>query len=300
MRTPAFLVLVFFTTVLNATSLAQSCSPCDSIQFQPGVIFCDDFESDEPIGNRYFGYDTDEGEFIRLPGVGRAGSHGMRVKFQAGEVGAGVLQKAIGRSPDSGMTHRSMPDSNFKEIYWRIDIRNQPGWEGGGGDKLSRATVIASKSWQQGMIAHVWSGGKPDTWDYLVMDPASGISTDSKLASKKYNDFANLRWMDGTHGPTPLFRKDLIGQWNCVVAHVKLNTPGISDGVFELWVNGRLQGARYDLNWHASWNLQPDSYGINAVFFENYWNKGSVKEQERYFDNILISTQPISCNCLPQ
>jgi hypothetical protein len=221
----------------------------------------------------------------------------MRVRFQEGEVEAGVLQKAIGRSPDPGMKNASMPDSSFKEIYWKIDLRHQTGWEGGGGDKLSRATVIASKSWQQGMIAHVWSGGKAETWDYLVMDPASGIDLNSQLASNRYNDFKNLRWMGGKHGSTPLFRKDQTGKWYCVVAHVKLNTPGKSDGIFELWVNGELQGARYDLNWHAGWNEQPGSYGINAVFFENYWNKGSVKKQERYFDNIVISTKQIICDC---
>jgi hypothetical protein len=34
-------------------------------------------------------------------------------------------------------------------------------------------------------------------------------------------------------------------------------------------------------------------YAINAVYFENYWNSGSVKLQERYFDNIVISKSPI-------
>jgi hypothetical protein len=76
-----------------------------------------------------------------------------------------------------------------------------------------------------------------------------------------------------------------------------LNTPGKSDGIFELWINDTLQAARRDLNWHDTWNNDPDSYMINAVFFENYWNKGSVKDQERYFDNILITTTPIKCNC---
>ncbi len=163
-----YLLLQYLLPVATA---AQSCLPCEQIRQQPGIIFCDDFESEEPLQFRYFGYDTDDGEFIRMKGVGRDGSYGMRVRFQEGEVEAGVLQKAIGRSPDPGMKHASMPDSNFREIYWKIDLRHQPGWEGGGGDKLSRATVIASKSWQQGMIAHVWSGGKPDTWEYLVMDP---------------------------------------------------------------------------------------------------------------------------------
>jgi len=31
-------------------------------------------------------------------------------------------------------------------------------------------------------------------------------------------------------------------------------------------------------------------YGVNAVYFENYWNAGSVASQERYFDNIVVST----------
>ena len=36
---------------------------------------------------------------------------------------------------------------------------------------------------------------------------------------------------------------------------------------------------------------------INAVFFENYWNAGSPLTQERYFDNIIISTSRIGCGC---
>ncbi|HEX5023946.1 MAG TPA: hypothetical protein VFV68_01685, partial [Agriterribacter sp.] len=31
-----------------------------------GTIFCDDFETDEDISNRYFGYDNDDGEFTRI------------------------------------------------------------------------------------------------------------------------------------------------------------------------------------------------------------------------------------------
>lgn len=297
MRIYPLLVLTNIFIGSCISTRAQNCLPCDSIRNLPGIIFCDDFESEEPLRNRYFGYDPDDGEFIRMKGAGRNASFGMRVRFQEGEVEAGVLQKAIGRSPDPGMKHASMADSTFKEIYWRIDIRHQQGWEGGGGDKLSRATVIASKNWQQGMIAHVWSGGRPQTSDYLVMDPASGIGLNNKLVSTRYNDFKNLRWMGGAQGKIPLFRNDQTGKWYCIVAHVKLNTPGQEDGIFELWVNGELENARYDLNWHGTWNDQKDSYGINAVFFENYWNKGSVKEQERYFDNILISTKPITCDC---
>ena len=263
----------------------------------PGTIFCDDFETDEDIGNRYFGYNNDEGEVIRMNGVGRDGSAGMRVRWQKGEVEAGVLQKFIGRNPDKGMAKTAFPENDFNEIYWRIDVKNEEGWEGGGGDKLTRATVIASKKWQQGMIAHIWSGGKNPGNNYLVMDPATGISEDGKLISEKYNDFGHLRWLGSKLGTNDIFGPGKTGVWNCIVAHVKLNTPGKADGVFEFWINDQLQAGSYDLNWHADWNTTTGSYMVNAVFFENYWNNGSVKDQERYFDNILISTKPISCHC---
>jgi len=38
-------------------------------------------------------------------------------------------------------------------------------------------------------------------------------------------------------------------------------------------------------------------YGINAIFIENYWNSGSPKEQQRYFDNFVVSTKRIGCLC---
>jgi hypothetical protein len=31
------------------------------------------------------------------------------------------------------------------------------------------------------------------------------------------------------------------------------------------------------------------------VFFENYWNSASPQNQERYFDDIVVSTQRIGC-----
>lgn len=229
--------------------------------------------------------------------VGRNGSTGMRVKWQKGEVEAGGLQKFIGRSYLHPNKKIAFPEKDFNEIYWRIDIKNEPGWEGGGGDKVTRATVIASENWQQGMIAHIWSGGTDNDHDYLVMDPATGISKDGRLVSKRYNDFSNLRWLGNKKGSSDLFSSDKTGKWNCVIAHIKLNTPGKPDGIFEFWVNDILQAGTYNLNWHADWNTRPKSYMINAVFFENYWNKGSPRDQERYFDNILITTTPIRCNC---
>jgi hypothetical protein len=142
------------------------------------------------------------------------------------------------------------------------------------------------------MMAHVWSDG-----NYLSIDPASGIDESGTLKSTKYNDFANLRWLGSKKGTTDLFSDTNAGKWYCVIAHAKLNTPGQSDGIFEFWIDDVLQARSENLNWHGNWNANPDNYMINIIFFENYWNDGSPKLQERYLDNILISTNPIKCKC---
>lgn len=288
-------ILPLLYAILLLTADEPVCFTCANAP--AGTIFCDDFESETDLRQRYFGYDNDEGDFVREKGVGKDGSAGMRVRWQKGEVEAGKLHKAIGRSPDPHMLYAAMPEKDFDEIYWRMDVKYEAGWKGGGGDKLSRATVIAGKSWQQSMIAHIWSGGGAHSNHYLVMDPATGVNEKSELVTKRYNDFSNLRWLGNKRGVNDIFSGQKTGKWYCIVAHVKLNTPGKADGIFEFWIDDELQAGSYDLNWHGNWNKNPNSYMINAIFFENYWNSGSVQDQERYFDNIVISTQPIPCKC---
>jgi hypothetical protein len=70
---------------------------------------------------------------------------------------------------------------------------------------------------------------------------------------------------------------------------MKLNDAGTSNGLIEMWIDGHLEASRTGLNWVGSYS----AYGINMVFFENYWNNGSPVAQDRFFDNLVISTRPI-------
>lgn len=141
------------------------------------------------------------------------------------------------------------------------------------------------------MIAHVWSGGDAPYSDYLYIDPASGTDAAGTLKTTTYNDFNNLRWLGAVKGSTPLFSAALRSSWQCVEAHVRLNDAGQANGIFELWVNGKLDASKSGLNWVGNYS----AYGINAVFIENFWNKGSPVVQERYFDNFVVSKARIGC-----
>jgi hypothetical protein len=241
--------------------------------------------------SRYFEVDSANGSFVRLASVGVDGSTGMRVHFAAGQVSAGSLKLAFGRTPDAYIRPVDGGTAKYGEIYWRVYVRNQAGWQGGGGDKLSRAQSLANGSWAQAMGAAVWSGGQSSNWNYLVIDPYSGVDDHGTLQATNYNDFANLRWIGSTQSTTPIFDAAHTGRWYCVEAHVRLNDAGKSNGVFELWINGVQEASRTGLNWVGDFS----DYGINTVFLENYWNNGSPAAQDRYMDNFVVSTSRIGC-----
>jgi hypothetical protein len=268
----------------------HDCNECDNWQtLHPEWIFCDDFDDDTPLRRegRYFELGSDSGDFMVADGVGINESQGMRAVFQAGEVGAGGLKLAFGRVPSSYFDQGIRNTEDFRDIYYRIYLKHQAGWEGSPA-KLSRATVFAGSNWSQAMIAHLWSSK-----DFLLIDPASGVDANGQVVTTKYNDFTHLRWLGNRPGTTPIFASDHDDTWVCIEVHVRLNDPGLSNGVQEFWINGHLEAQRTDLNFVGSYT----TYGINAIFLENYWNAGSPKEQERYFDSFVVSTERIGCLC---
>ncbi|NIM94481.1 MAG: hypothetical protein GTO18_12335 [Anaerolineales bacterium] len=256
----------------------------------PEWIFCDDFEVDAPMVGmgRYFEFDDDGGDFSRMESIGVNGSYGMRVLWQQGEVGAGSLKVAFGRNPNGYMNKTQIrPNEDFREVYYRMYLKMQDGWQGNPG-KLSRATIFPSSSdWSQAMIAHLW-GGRGNA---LALDPVRCVDENSNVKCIGYNDFAHMDWLGLTHGTFPIFDTANSGNWYCVEAHVRLNDPGQSNGLQEFWIDGNLDARVDGLNFVRNFT----DYGINAIFFENYWNSGSVQPQERYFDNIVISTEPVGC-----
>ncbi len=243
-------------------------------------LFCDDFEAPD-VASRYFEYGDDEGDFVRSTEQAASGSYAMQVVFQQGEVTAGGMKLRIGNNP---IGNDVAPGQDFDEIYWRMRVRHETGWTGSPA-KLSRAMVMSESDWSQAMIAHLWSQG-----DVLIGDPA-GCVQNGAVACQGYNDFDNLNWLGQMPGSVPIFATGDAGTWRCIEGHVSLNTTGQSDGVFEFWIDEQLEASRTDLNWRGSWS----GYGVNAVFFENYWNSGSPKDQKRWFDDIVIATVPIGC-----
>lgn len=251
-------------------------------------VFCDDFESDRL--KQYFEYDNGNKSFVRSARVGMDGSWGMKTTFQKGQVGAGSLKLAFGKTPHNYIKPVPGTRGNYREIYWRLYLMNEKGWQGGGGDKLVRAQSLANESWAQAMMAPIWSGSGADR-DYLITDPASGVSGLKSLLVTKYNDIPNQRWLGSVRTKSPIFSSDSVGKWYCIEGYAKLNDPDSTNGEFKVWINDRLEASQSGLNWLSNY----DDYGINAIFVENYWNDGSPAKQSRFIDRFIVSTKKIGC-----
>lgn len=260
----------------------------------PGVgwIWCDDFERNRL--DAYFEYNEADGSFVRASEVGLDGSQGMRVRYREGQVDAGSLHLAFGRTPQPYFRAVDAGSERYRTLYWRIYLRVPEGWSGHGGHKLSRAMVFASPDhWGQAAIAHVWSGGaQGGPGSHLVIDPARGVAADGSLATTGYNDFPNLQWLGLASSLRPIFQGEYRGPWRCIEARASLNEPAAANGIFQLWVDGALEAERRDLDWVGDFQ----EFGLNALFIENYWDEGAPVTQERYLDNLVVSTRRIGCN----
>ena len=253
---------------------------------KPSWVWCDDFEQDRLA--RYSDY-GERGSFHRLPAVGYGGSMGMQAHFKTNQVNAGFLHVRFGKVPAPDFRPVDDGRTVYRDIYWRVYVKYAPWWIGGAGNKVSRAQSLASTDWAQAMIAHVWTPDEP--LDRLWLEPASGVGFRGRLLTTHYNDFNNLDWVGRTWSKTRLFDSKHIGKWYCVEARARLNDPGRSNGVFELWIDDKPEARIGGLGWMGSLT----EYGINAVYLENYWNEGSPQPQDRYFDNFVIATERIGC-----
>lgn len=248
-----------------------------------GWVFCEDFTDLEAPLQAFSEY-ASEGAFDIDPDY-----RAMRADYRKGIEDAGWVLIGFGTSPiphEGGVTHAD--DQTFEEIYWRVKIKHELGWPDIGPGWLGRATSFATDDWAQALVAQLRSAGQSTQLEAVPFTCVNGES----VMCDGYDDMAALETLETVVGETELFSSELSGQWHCVEAHVRLNTPGQSDGVFEFWVDENLEGVDDTIDWRGAWG----EFGLNAVMLENFWPGGATKNLSRWMDDIVVSTEPIGCD----
>ena len=257
---------------------------CDNWQAQhPNWLWCDDFESDSSLEQNYFDVNRAGGRFGVSSKTAYGGGASLKASYAKGVEDAGGVKLSLGKTQ---VYPKRYTDRNFTDLYWRFYMKTSTNWVGQP-MKVTRATIFTNSNWAQAAIGHLWEDGALG----MGMDPVSGVSG-STVVTTKWNDFANMRWLGKADGHTQVYAPENRDKWFCIQVHMKLNTPGQSDGVFAYWINDQLEAQKTGLNWRGSYT----DYGINTITLEAWTNNGAPQDQERYFDNFVVSTQPIGCD----
>ena len=72
------------------------------------------------------------------------------------------------------------------------------------------------------------------------------------------------------------------GQWQEVVFHIKLNTPGQADGLQEVWLNGVKTLSQQNMRWRTTTDLH-----VNEIRFDNYM-PGAPQTQYLWIDDVTV------------
>ena len=73
------------------------------------------------------------------------------------------------------------------------------------------------------------------------------------------------------------------GQWQEVVVHIKLNTPGKRDGSQTLWIDGVKKIDMQNLRWRTTTDLR-----LNEIRFDNYMASGPPKTEHVWVDDVTV------------
>ena len=156
----------------------------------------------------------------------------LRVTLTPGTMFGGWVTLRFGQGPEAPRI--DSPDGSYDEVWLRVMIRTGDDWPGRHiGDT---AEIIAMNGEHWGIAADLNIQGTqngqlhPVGWTCIF----NGVQE-----CDGSNDWAGtLQQIWNGTGPTTVFGADTAGQWQCLEAHMRLNTPGSNDGSASVYMNG--------------------------------------------------------------
>lgn len=243
------------------------------------IIWADDFETIVSLTDDYHDVGSSSGSFgLSSEDAFGGSSRSVRQLYEAGQVNAGWMWYFFGDHPSLVGGDRET------EIHARWYHKFDPGFQGYP-PKMARLGGFALPDWTLSFMAHHWI---QQSSGLIIADVASNIDVGGTApVHSGYNSFA--RWLPIAQSDFDFDDSTNIGRWVCHEMQVKLNTPFTSDAEYRQWADGRLILDIAGRDLVAGYVDR----GINGVQWDCYWNSGSPVEQSRYYDNIVISTEPI-------
>jgi hypothetical protein len=224
----------------------------------PEWLWFDDFESGKALNADYQDVNTDGFSVVTTDKF--SGSHSLCQKYAVGQVDAGWIIK---------VNNSGFPSHLFVRWYHKFD-RDFNGFP----PKMERMRYRPrTGDYKSVWGVHCWIQNSK-----VVADVSAPNSTQANSTGYLPVAVSKFSFADTMN----------LGRWVCFETEVLLNTPGKPDGLYRMWADDSLIVERKNVDLTGSFNQL-----ANEVMLDCYWNGGSPKAQNRYFDNFVISTQRI-------
>lgn len=269
-------ICIFF--IAASLAQAQAGSECQNWQTaHPQWIFCDDFEN---------------GNLARWDETGTKNT----ITSTAANVmnGTYALQARLDTSGEGGENLAKWFMPGYDEVYVRFFVKFQAGFQnlrsdGNGMHLIGIAGNRIDDKWSS--FGH--SGTRPTGTDRFTsaIDPGHIDNQGTLRPLEFYSYFPDMSCAGGCWGnlfPQTNPQTALVGgQWQQVEARVKANTPGVHDGLQEMWINNVLKVSAQNMRWRDTTDLK-----LNDIDFFFYM-PNTIGTQYIYIDNVVVSKQPI-------
>ncbi|HEX2958329.1 MAG TPA: hypothetical protein VHO70_15955 [Chitinispirillaceae bacterium] len=224
----------------------------------PEWLWFDDFESSKTLKENY--------QDIGDAGLGIStidafeGTHSLAQHYDSGQVDAGWIIR---------VNNEGFPSHLFMRWYHKFEN----GFDGLPPKMARMRYRQRNGDWKSTYAVHCWIDN-----GLVVAD----------VTAKKSSQANNTGYLPIAKSNFSFKNPENIGRWICFEMEVLLNKPGAADGIYRIWADDSLIIERKNVDLRGS-----DSTPVNEVMLDCYWNGGSPKAQNRYYDNFIISTKKI-------
>ncbi|MDD4902305.1 MAG: hypothetical protein PHE24_04150 [Patescibacteria group bacterium] len=250
-------VFVLFLALLMSSAVIFGRPVCAAASY----IWSDNFDDGKTLAEKY--QDVSTNGFSVSSDDALSGQYSLKQIYSVKQVDAGWAAR---------VNNDGFPDHVFMSWSHKFEQGFQ-----GFPPKMARIRYrprSGSNAWQTRFAVHTWI----ETDGEVVLDVVAPDSTQANDVGWLPIAFSGFTFADPAN----------IGRWVNFEMEVKLNTPGAKDGLYRLWIDGKLVVERTGVDLRGSTN-----YKWNEAMLDTYWNGGSPKVQSRYYDDFIISTERV-------
>lgn len=248
-------------------------------------IGCEDFDAIDDPASQIPEWMVYQDAFGVEPDGEDPSDRALRITLVPNQQFGGWVTLRFGDGPDGPGVFA--PSERYDDVWIRYRLRTGDDWPGWAIGDVGELMVLDAPTW--GIAAEMAIRSEdgqrltPLGWSCIE----NGVNNCN--GDNDWSGALQLIW--NAEGETVLFDGAGAGQWRCFEAHMRLNTPGASDGEAQVYVDGNEEIAVADIDFLGTWT----DYGLNGLRFTNFANP-PAQPLDFWVDDIVFSTERVGCD----